>query len=53
MADPTFPLRTERLLLRPLTHGDLDLLHDRPIGVVVRTAQHASQPPGEVQRRAH
>lgn len=27
MPDPTFPLRTERLLLRPFTDEDLDALH--------------------------
>lgn len=27
MPDPTFPLRTERLLLRPFTDDDLDALH--------------------------
>jgi RimJ/RimL family protein N-acetyltransferase len=28
MPDPTFPLRTDRLLLRPFNDADLDALHD-------------------------
>jgi len=27
MPDPSFPLHTERLMLRPFTDGDLDALH--------------------------